>query len=108
MDKDLLEERIDIDPDIEKEISQLQEAKLNATIKEDLEKVVKPSQPVTTSLGDFFSMVNREKKQVKEKVEKSEQKIVELEKLFDTLKKEKKKSKQKQLKKNLLKKNQKT
>ena len=41
MDKDLLEERIDIDPDIEKEISQLQEAKLNATIKEDLEKVVK-------------------------------------------------------------------
>ena len=83
MDKDLLEERIDIDPDIEKEISQLQEAKLNATIKEDLEKVVKPSQPVTTSLGDFFSMVNREKKQVKEKVEHSEKKIVELEKLFD-------------------------
>ena len=79
MDKDLLEERIDIDPDIEKEISQLQEAKLNATIKEDLEKVVKPSQPATTSLNDFFSMVNREKKQVKEKVEHSEKKIVELE-----------------------------
>ena len=98
MDKDLLEERIDIDPDIEKEISQLQEAKLNATIKEDLEKVVKPSQPVTTSLGDFFSMVNREKKQVKEKVEKSEQKIVELEKLFDTLKKEKKKEQPKKKK----------
>ena len=91
MDKDLLEERIDIDPDIEKEISQLQEAKLNATIKEDLEKVVKPSQPPTTSLNDFFSMVNREKKEVKEKVEKSEEKIVELEKLFDSLKKEKKK-----------------
>ena len=91
MDKDLLEERIDIDPDIEKEISQLQEAKLNATIKEDLEKVVKPSQPATTSLNDFFSMVNREKKEVKEKVEKSEEKIVELEKLFNSLKKEKKK-----------------
>ena len=29
-------------------------------------------------------MVNREKKQVKEKVEHSEKKIVELEKLFDT------------------------
>ena len=98
MDKDLLEERIDIDPDIEKEISQLQEAKLNATIKEDLEKVVKPSQPPTTSLNDFFSMVNREKKEVKEKVEKSEEKIVELEKLFDSLKKEKKKEKPKKKK----------
>ena len=98
MDKDLLEERIDIDPDIEKEISQLQEAKLNATIKEDLEKVIKPSQPVTTSLGDFFSMVNREKKQVKEKVEHSEKKIVELEKLFYTLKKEKKKEQPKKKK----------
>ena len=98
MDKDLLEERIDIDPDIEKEISQLQEAKLNATIKEDLEKVVKPSQPATTSLNDFFSMVNREKKQVKEKVEHSEKKIVELEKLFDTLKKEKKKEQPKKKK----------
>ena len=98
MDKDLLEERIDIDPDIEKEISQLQEAKLNATIKEDLEKVVKvPSQPATTSLNDFFSMVNREKKQVKE-MRHSEKKIVELEKLFDTLKKEKKKEQPKKKK----------
>ena len=38
MDKDLLEERIDIDPDIEKEISQLQEAKLNAFLSSQLSK----------------------------------------------------------------------
>ena len=87
MDKDLLEERIDIDPDIEKEISQLQEAKLNATIKEDLEKVVKPSQPATTSLNDFFSMVNREKKQVKEKDEaKAAEKHKEQKKMLGYLK----------------------
>ena len=40
MDKDLLEERIDIDPDIEKEISQLQEAKLNATIKDKIQEII--------------------------------------------------------------------
>ena len=46
-------------------------------------------------MADFFSAIDNEKKQVKENVEKSEKKIVELEKLFDTLKKEKKKVKKK-------------
>ncbi len=35
------EPEIDIDPDIEKEITLIQEAKLNQSIKEDVKKVVK-------------------------------------------------------------------
>ena len=93
------EPEIDIDPDIEKEISLIQEAKLNQSIKEDVKKVVKvveePKKSVSQGLADFFSAIDNEKKQVKENVEKSEKKIIELEKLFDNLKKEKKKAKKK-------------
>ena len=93
------EPEIDIDPDIEKEISLIQEAKLNQSIKEDVKRVVtvveEPKKSVSQGLADFFSAIDNEKKQVKENVEKSEKKIVELEKLFDTLKKEKKKVKKK-------------
>ena len=92
------EPEIDIDPDIEKEISLIQEAKLNTTIKEDVKKVVKvvePKKSVAEGLTDFFNMIDSEKKTVKENVKKSEKKIVELEKLFDNLKKEKKKVKKK-------------
>jgi hypothetical protein len=93
------EPEIDIDPDIEKEITLIQEAKLNQSIKEDVKKVVKvveePKKSVSQGLADFFSAIDNEKKQVKENVEKSEKKIIELEKLFDNLKKEKKKAKKK-------------
>ena len=92
------EPEIDIDPDIEKEISLIQEAKLNTTIKEDVKKVVKvvePKKSVAEGLTDFFNMIDSEKKTVKENVKRSEKKIVELEKLFDNLKKEKKKVKKK-------------
>jgi len=76
---------IDIDVDIEKQIAQLQEAKIQTGIK----KVV----PVDfdTELGTFFSSIAEEKKDLEEKVAKDEKKITELEGLFDTLKKEKKK-----------------
>ena len=76
---------IDIDVDIEKQIAQLQEAKMQTGIK----KVV----PVDfdTELGTFFSSIAEEKKDLEEKVAKDEKKITELEGLFDTLKKEKKK-----------------
>ena len=76
---------IDIDVDIEKQIAQLQEAKMQTGIK----KVV----PVDfdTELGTFFSSIAVEKKDLEEKVAKDEKKITELEGLFDTLKKEKKK-----------------
>ena len=75
---------IDIDVDIEKQIAQLQEAKMQTGIK----KVV----PVDfdTELGTFFSSIAEEKKDLEEKVAKDEKKITELENLFDTLKKEKK------------------
>ena len=100
------EPEIDIDPDIEKEISLIQEAKLNQSIKEDVKKVVKvveePKKSVSEGLADFFSAIDSEKKQVKENVEKSEKKIVELEKLFDSLKKEKKKAKKKKKRELLL------
>ena len=93
------EPEIDIDPDIEKEITLIQEAKLNQSIKDDIKKVVKvveePKKSVSQGLADFFLAIDNEKKLVKENVEKSEKKIVELEKLFNNLKKEKKKVKKK-------------
>ena len=72
------EPEIDIDPDIEKEISLIQEAKLNQSIKEDVKRVVtvveEPKKSVSQGLADFFSAIDNEKKQVKENVEKSEKK----------------------------------
>lgn len=82
---------IDIDPDIEKQISLIQEEKLNAKIKEDIKKVVKVVEKPEEKLVDFFSIINDEKKQVKEKVVKSEKKIADLEELFTSVTKEKKK-----------------
>ena len=80
---------VDIDLDIEKQIAQLQEAKMQTGIK----KVV----PVDfdTELGTFFSSIAEEKKDLEEKVAKDEKKITELEKLFASLKKEKQKVKKK-------------
>ena len=78
-------EQVDIDADIEKEIAQLQEAKINEGIK----KVV----PVDfdAELGSFFSSIAEEKNQLKEKVKKEVVKIDALEDLFKELSSVKKK-----------------
>jgi len=86
---------IDIDPDIEKQISLIQEEKLNSKIKEDIKKVVKVKEKPEEKLVDFFSIIASEKKQTKEKIIKSEKKIADIEELFSSLKKEKKKTKPK-------------
>ena len=78
-------EQVDIDADIEKEIAQLQEAKINEGIK----KVV----PVDfdAELGSFFSSIAEEKNQLKEKVKQEVVKIDALENLFQELSSVKKK-----------------
>ena len=86
---------IDIDPDIEKKISLIQEEKLNSKIKEDIKKVVKVKEKPEEKLVDFFSIIAKEKKQTKEKIIKSEKKIADIEELFSSLTKEKKKTKPK-------------
>ena len=93
---------IDIHPNIEKEISLIQEQKLNSKIKEDIKRVVKVKEKPQDKLADFFAIINSEKKQVKEKVAKSEKKIADLEELFSSLKKEKQKTKPKKKKQLLL------
>ena len=99
-------EEIDIDADIEKQITQLQEAKLkvaeteidlltNISKKQAIEEV-----SVQNELTDFFSTISAEKKELKNKVKKEEVKIAEVEKLFKALnepKKEKKVKKKKEL-----------
>ena len=93
---------IDIDPDIEKQISLIQEEKLNSKIKEDIKKVVKVAEQPEEKLEDFFSVIADAKKQSQEKVAKAEKKISDLEELFSSLKKEKKKTKPKKKKELLL------
>ena len=93
---------IDIDPDIEKQISLIQEEKLNSKLKEDIKKVVKVAEQPTEKLVDFFSVIADEKKQTKERVAKSEKKIANIEELFSSLKKEKKKAEPKKQKELLL------
>ena len=101
-------EEIDIDADIEKQITQLQEAKLKVTETEiDLltnisKKQAKEEVNVQNELGDFFSTITSEKKELKHKIKKEEVKIAEVEKLFDTLSAPKKKKKKKVNKKKLL------
>ena len=89
-------EQVEIDVDIEKEITQLQEAKIN----EGIQKVV----PVDfdTELGSFFSSIVEEKNQLKEKVKKEVVKIDALEDLFKELSSVKKKKVVKKKKKVLL------
>jgi len=93
---------IDIDPDIEKQISLIQEEKLNSKLNEDIKKVVKVAEQPTEKLVDFFSVIADEKKQTKERVAKSEKKIANIEELFSSLKKEKKKAEPKKQKELLL------
>ncbi len=99
-------EEIDIDADIEKQITQLQEAKLKVAETEiDLLTNISKKQAieevnVQSELGDFFSTITSEKKELKSRVKKEEVKIAEVEKLFKALnepKKEKKVKKKKEL-----------
>ena len=80
-------EQVEIDVDIEKQITHLQEAKIQQGIK----NVV----PVDfdTELGSFFSSISQEKDQLKEKVKKEAKTISGLEDLFKKLSTVKKKKK---------------
>ena len=89
-------EPVEIDVDIEKQISDLQEAKMNQRI----QKVV----PVNfdAELGSFFSSIAQEKEELQEKVKKEAVKISGLEDLFKELSSVKKKKVVKKKKKVLL------
>ena len=88
-----IEPVIDIDPEIEKEIALLQEAKFSEKIKEI--KLVKEPQSVEISdeLGGFFTAITKAKTDLTEKIEKEKVKIAGLEDLFKDLSKVKKKKK---------------
>ena len=97
-----IEPVIDIDPDIEKEIALIQEAKFSENISEI--KLVKEPQSVeiTDELGGFFTAIAQAKTGLSEKIEKEEVKIAGLEELFKELSAEKKKKKKKVEKKKVL------
>ena len=78
-------EQVEIDVDIEKQITQLQESKMQ----QGIQKVV----PVDfdTELGSFFSSISQEKEELKEKVKKEAKTISGLEDLFKDLSAVKKK-----------------
>ena len=97
-----IEPAIDIDPEIEKEIALLQEAKFSEKISEI--KLVKEPQSVeiTDELGGFFTAIQNAKTGLSEKIEKEEVKIAGLEELFKELSAEKKKKKKVEKKKVLL------
>ena len=86
---------IDIDPDIEKQISLIQEEKLNSKIKEDIKKVNGGCRKTRRKISRFFSLIAKEKKQTKEKIIKSEKKIFDIEQLFSSLTNKKRKQNQK-------------
>jgi len=87
---------IDIDPEIEKEIALLQEAKLSEKIKEIKLVEVKEEKPpieIADELGSFFTAITEEKSDLTEKIKKEEVKIAGLEELFNELSTVKKKKK---------------
>jgi len=84
-------EEIDIDPDIEREIAQLQEAKFSEKIKE-IKLVEEKKEPaLAEDLGSFFNAISEAKTDLNEKIKKDEVKIEGLEELFNELASEKKK-----------------
>ena len=86
-------EEIDIDPDIEKEIAQLQEAKFSEKIKEIklVEKKQEQKVELADELGSFFGAISKAKTDLNEKIKKEDVKIEGLEELFNELASEKKK-----------------
>ena len=86
-------EEIDIDPDIEREIAQLQEAKFSEKIKE-IKLVEEPQEHKTEladELGSFFGAISKAKTDLNEKIKKEEVKIEGLEELFNEMAAAKKK-----------------
>jgi len=90
-------EQIDIDPEIEKEIAQLQEANFAEKIKEIklVEKKQEQKVELADELGSFFGAITKAKVDLTEKIEKEEVKIEGLEELFNELASTKKKKKEK-------------
>jgi hypothetical protein len=91
--QEIKEPEIDIDPDVEKEITELQENKLNEEKKEIVQESLEVAKFDVNELTDFFSSVTKAKKQLKSKVKEEEVRIDKLEQLFDTLSANKKKKK---------------
>ena len=90
-------EEIGIDPEIEKEIAQLQEANFAEKIKEIklVEKKQEQKVELADELGSFFGAITKAKVDLTEKIEKEEVKIEGLEELFNELASTKKKKKEK-------------
>jgi len=90
-------EEIDIDPEIEKEIAQLQEANFAEKIKEIklVEKKQEQKVELADELGSFFGAITKAKVDLTEKIEKEEVKIEGLEELFNELASTKKTKKEK-------------
>jgi hypothetical protein len=86
-------EEIDIDPDIEKEIAQLQEAKFSEKIKEIklVQEKQEPKTELADELGSFFGAISKAKTDLNEKIKKEEVKIEGLEELFNEMAAAKKK-----------------
>ena len=86
-------EEIDIDPEIEKEIAQLQEAKFSEKIKEIklVEEKQEPKTELADELGSFFGAISKAKTDLNEKIKKEEVKIEGLEELFNEMAAAKKK-----------------
>ena len=82
---------MEIDLNIEKEITKLQEAKMHGNLK----KVV--PEDFDIQLGVFFSTIAEEKKDLEEKIEKDKEKIQAFEKLFTNLTAKKKEVKKKKV-----------
>ena len=91
--QEVKEPEIDIDPDVEKEITVLQEKKLNEEKKEIVQESLEVAKFDVNELTDFFSSVTKAKKQLKSKVKEEKVRIDKLEQLFDTLSANKKKKK---------------
>ena len=88
---------IDIDPDIEKEIAQLQEASFEKKLKEitQIQEKKKAKVELVDELGSFFGAIASAKSDLTEKIEKDEVKIEGLEELFKELTSTKKKKTEK-------------
>ena len=91
-----VEPTVDIDPDIEREIAQLQEANFVRKIKEIklVEKKQEQKVELADELGSFFGAMAKAKTDLTEKIEKEEVKIEGLEELFNELASSKKKKKE--------------
>ena len=100
--QEIKEPEVDIDPDVEKEITVLQEKKLNEEKKKIVQESLEVAKFDVNELTDFFSSVTKAKKQLKSKVKEEEVRIDKLEQLFDTLSANKKKVVKKRPKKLLL------